>query len=148
MCECVSVCVELVWHTHVFAHIYCVCMYICVCKHVCMCLCMCVYECVCVSVCVCAQNMHWLNCVDGNKIRKNKILRLYLFKISDQQTLKILIVCIFLTSDHHTFLSLFKVGWHVIGCIVHDNIVVVCSKLFMRLSYYVHQRYGKKLTRI
>ena len=49
------------------------------------------------------------------------------------------------TSDHQPFWSLFKVKQHVIGCINHDLVVGLCSKLFMRLSHYIHLGYGKKL---
>ena len=48
------------------------------------------------------------------------------------------------TSDHHTFCSLFKVKRHAIACINNGIIVGLCSKLFMRLSYYIHA--GKKLS--
>ena len=46
-------------------------------------------------------------------------------------------------SDHQTFCNLFKVRQHVIGCIKHDIIVGLGSKLLRRLSYYTHLGYGK-----
>ena len=56
-------------------------------------------------------------------------------------------VCLFdcfFTSDHHTFCGLLKVRWDVIGCINHDIVMVLCSELLMRWSFYIHPEYGKK----
>ena len=47
--------------------------------------------------------------------------------------------CIVFTSDHHNF----AVRRHVIGCINHD--MEVGTELLMRLSYYIHLGFGKKL---
>ena len=50
------------------------------------------------------------------------------------------------TSDHQTFYSLFKVRRHVIGCINNDIVISLCSELRLRLSYYIHPRYGTTST--
>ena len=48
--------------------------------------------------------------------------------------------------DHRTSCSLFNVRRHVIGFINHDIAVVgLWFMLLMRLSYYIHLGYGKKL---
>ena len=51
----------------------------------------------------------------------------------------------FLRPTIQTFCSLFKVRQHCIECIYHDIVVGICSKLFMRLPYYIHSGYDKKL---
>ena len=43
------------------------------------------------------------------------------------------------------FWSLFKVRRYVIRCIKHDIVIWHCFELLMRLSYYIHPWYGKKL---
>ena len=47
------------------------------------------------------------------------------------------------TSDYQTFCSLFKTCH---GCLNHDIVVGLCYDLVMRLSYYIHLGFGKKLS--
>ena len=54
--------------------------------------------------------------------------------------------CFGLSSRTCSLCTLFNVRWHVIECSNHDIVVGLCSGLFMRLSYYNHQGYGKKLS--
>ena len=75
---------------------------------------------------------------------KRQCFRVYCCKVKHKEKLGFCLIAF--TSDHHTFSSLFKVRWHAIGCVTHDIVVGLYSELFMRLSYYIHQGYGKKLS--
>ena len=55
-------------------------------------------------------------------------------------------VLIFFTSDKTYFCSLFKVRRHVLECMNNEIVVGLCSEPLMRLSYYIHLGYCKKLS--
>ena len=50
----------------------------------------------------------------------------------------------YFTSDHLTFVQSIQ-GLTCHGCINHDIVVRLCSKLFLRFSYCIHLGFGKKL---
>ena len=52
------------------------------------------------------------------------------------------------TSNHHTFVLQSIQGQTCHGCINHDMPVGLCSELLMRLSYHIHQAFGKKKIRL
>ena len=71
----------------------------------------------------------------------NILWRVVFNSITEFDSLKV----VFFTSDHQTFYSLFKVRQYAMGCINHDIVIGLCSELLMRLSYYNHPGYGKKI---
>ena len=50
------------------------------------------------------------------------------------------------TANHQTLWSLFKVRRDVIGCIDHVIVVGLWYEILLRLSYYIHLGYSKKLS--
>ena len=52
---------------------------------------------------------------------------------------------IIFTSDHQTFCGLFESQTACHQCINHDIVIGLCSELVMRLFYYIHPGYGKKI---
>ena len=60
---------------------------------------------------------------------------------SDHPTIFCLILFYIRPSD---FCYQFKGRRHFIGCFNHDIVIGLCSELHLRLSYYIHPRYGNK----